>query len=242
MADSLENLSIGNIQLLQSEKGYRYSIDPILLARFVQVKNGACVVDLGTGCGILPVLLGQLSGASELVGVELQTDLAGRASQNVILNSLQERVKIVHDDIRNVRNIFKPATIDIVVSNPPYRHPNSGRIAPNDERAAARHELAGGLPEFITAARWLLKTGGYFAVVYLAQRLPELIATMIDAGIEPKRLRMVHPRYGSEAKMVLLEGRRGGRPGLQVESPLYIYNDSGTGREYTEEVLEMYDL
>ncbi|MCK4503108.1 MAG: SAM-dependent methyltransferase, partial [Desulfuromonadales bacterium] len=174
-------------------------------------------------------------------GIELQTELAERAVKNVVLNSLQERVSIVHDDIRNVRNFVKPATMDMVVSNPPYRHPDSGRIAPNDERAAARHELAGGLPEFIAAAKWLLKNGGGFAVIYLAERLPKLLTTLVAAGIEPKRLRMVHPRYGAEAKLVLLEGRKGGRPGLQVEPPLFIYKTGGSGREYSEEVLRMYD-
>ena len=241
MKETLDNLSIGNLQLLQAENGYRYSLDPILLARFVNVKHGSQVVDLGTGCGILPLLLARLSDSVDLTGIELQPELADRAMRNVELNCLGDRVRILREDIRKIKDTFPVGCADLVISNPPYRQLNSGRIAPNDERAAARHELAGGLADFVTAAGWLLKTGGNFSVIYLAERLPELMVEMVSAGIEPKRLRMVHPRQGDAAKMVLLEGNKGGRPGLQVEKPLYIYMASGTGRDYTEEVLQMYE-
>ncbi|MDX2493391.1 MAG: tRNA1(Val) (adenine(37)-N6)-methyltransferase [Desulfuromusa sp.] len=241
MKETLDNLSIGNLQLLQAESGYRYSLDPILLARFVSVKKGNWVVDLGTGCGILPLLLVRLSDADECLGIEIQPELAGRAARNVELNLLHDRVRIVQGDIRNIQDILPIGCSDLVVSNPPYRQLDSGRIAPNDERAAARHELAGGLTDFVAAARWLLKNGGSFAMIYLVERLPELMAEMIAGGIEPKRMRMIHPRQGEAAKMVLLEGRKGGRPGLQVENPLYIYKNNGAGRDYTEEVLQMYE-
>ena len=241
MKETLDSLSIGDLQLLQAEGGYRYSLDPILLARFVNVKKGTRVVDLGTGCGILPLLLARLSLAADLAGIELQSELADRAIRNVKLNSLQGRVRILREDIRNIRNVLPASCADLVVSNPPYRLSDSGRIAPNDERAAARHELAGGLADFVAAASWILINGGSFAVIYLAERLPELMVKMIAVGIEPKRLRMVHPRQGEVAKMVLLEGRKGGRPGLQVEKPLYVYKNGEGERDYTEEVLLMYE-
>ena len=241
MKETLDSLSPGNLQLLQSESGYRYSLDPILLARFVKVKKGARVVDLGTGCGILPLLVARLSDATECVGIELQPELADRAARNVELNSLRERVHIMQGDIRGIREIFPASCFDLVMSNPPYRQLDSGRIAPNDERAAARHELAGGVADFVAAASWLLINGGSFAVIYLAERLPELIMEMIARGIEPKRLRMVYPRQSETARMVLLEGRKGGRPGLQIEKPLCIYKDNAAERDYTEEVLQMYE-
>ncbi|MDX2496130.1 MAG: tRNA1(Val) (adenine(37)-N6)-methyltransferase [Desulfuromusa sp.] len=241
MKETLDSLSIGNLQLLQAESGYRYSLDPILLARFVKIKKGARVVDLGTGAGILPLLLARLSDAAELVGIELQSELAARAGRNVELNFLQGRVRILREDVRNIRDIYPVSCVDLVVSNPPYRQPDSGRIAPNDERAIARHELSGGLADFVAAASWLLKNGGCFSVIYLAERLPELMTRMVTAGIEPKRLRMIHSRQSEAAKMVLLEGRKGGRPGLVVEKPLYLYKDSVLGRDYTEEVLRMYE-
>lgn len=241
MDETLDSLSIGNLQILQAENGYRYSLDPVVLARFIKLGHARRVVDLGTGCGILPLLLAKLGDAEELVGVEVQHDLADRAKRNVVFNGLQSRIRILHEDVRAIRNVFPAGCADLVVSNPPYRRPDSGRIAPNDERAMARHELSGGLTDFIAAASWLLKNGGLFAVIYLAERLPELMSAMMMAGLEPKRLRMVHPCQGQSAKMVLLEGRKGGRPGLQVEAPLYVYADSGGRRNYSAEVLQMYE-
>lgn len=241
MKETLNNLSIGHIQLLQAEKGYRYSLDPILLARFVNVRKSRQIVDLGSGCGILPILLARLSDATALIGIELQAGLADRAARNVGLNSLQHRVDILQGDVRNIKAIVPGNSTDLVVSNPPYRQLKSGRIAPNDERAIARHELSGGLADFVGAASWLLKNSGNFSVIYLAERLPELLAAMMSVGLEPKRLRMVHPRKNKEAKMVLLEGRKGGQPGMRVEAPLYVYTDIAGGRNYTAEILQMYE-
>lgn len=238
MKETVDELSVGNLRLIQAEKGYRFSLDPVLLARFVAVRSGATVVDLGTGSGILPLLLAKLSDARELLGIERQPQLAKRAERNIELNGLQERVRIVPGDVRLIRQLLPVDSADLVVSNPPYRQVGKGCISPADERAAARHELAGGLADFVAAAAWLLKNGGNFALIYLAERLPELFAQMIANGIEPKRLRMIHPRRLESARMALVEGRRGGRPGLIVEPPLYIYE--GAGREYTAEVLAMY--
>ena len=241
MKETLDTLTIGNIQLLQRENGYRYSLDPILLSRFVNIKKSGRVIDLGSGCGILPLLLARLSDVKELIGIEIQSGLAERSRRNVKLNALQGRVQILQGDICDIRNLLPVNCADLVVSNPPYRRRASGRIAPDDERAIARHELVGQLADFVAAGSWLLNNGGRFTVIYLAERLPELMAAMVAVRIEPKRLRMVHPRQGESAKMVLLEGRKGGHPGLQVEKPLYIYKNNGIGRDYTEEVLQMYE-
>jgi len=240
MKETLNTLSIGNLQILQGESGYRYSLDPILLSRFVQIKKTARIVDLGAGCGILSLLLARLSDAEELIGIEIQSELAERAIRNVQLNNLQDRVQILPGDIRNIQNLLPVSSVDLVVSNPPYRPPGSGRIAQDSERATARHELSGGLVDFVAAAKWLLKNGGSFTVIYLAERLPELMMEMVVAGIEPKRLRMIHSRQGAPAKIVLLEGCKGGRPGLRVEKPLYLYETDGAERDYTEEVLQIY--
>jgi tRNA1(Val) A37 N6-methylase TrmN6 len=239
MNETIDELSIGNLRLIQAERGYRFSLDPVLLARFVDVRSGDSVVDLGTGCGVLPLLLAKLSTAEELIGVELQSQQAERAQRNIELNELSPRIHIVHGDLRQIRGLLPVASADLVVSNPPYRQVGSGRISPADERAVARHELAGGLTDFVSAASWLLKNGGRFAVIYLAERLPELLMQMAAVNIEPKRLRMIHPRQRDPAKMVLVEGRKAGRPGLVVEEPLFIYK--GDGRDYTDEVLSMYE-
>lgn len=242
MDETLDNLTIGNLRLLQAKKGYRYSLDPFLLVNFVRKNRYSRIVDLGTGCGIILLLLATMSDADELIGIELQMDLAERAQRNVALNSLQGRVRIQQGDIRFIEPLWTASCADLVVCNPPYRSANSGRIAPDDERAMARHELAGGLSDFISAAEKLLKNHGTFAIIHLAERLPHVIDNMIEKGIEPKRLRMVHPYYGAEAKLVLLEGRKGGGPGLQIEAPLFIYKEQGVKRVYTDEVMQMYGL
>jgi len=236
--ETIDSLGLGNLQLIQARDGYRFSLDPVLLARFVEVRERNQIVDLGTGSGVIPLLLARLTPVKLVTGIELHPEQAQRAQQNVELNNLQAVVKIVQGDIRRIRELLPSAQTDLVISNPPYRKLRSGRLAPNDERAAARHELAGDLEDFVRAAAWLLNNGGRFALIYLAERLPELFSRMAACGIEPKRLRMIHPRQGDPAKMALVEGRKMGRPGLTVEPPLVIYQ--GTGRDYTAEVLQMY--
>lgn len=240
MDETLDSLSFGDLRLYQAKKGYRYSLDPILLARFVTPRQWQRVIDLGTGSGVIPLVLARLDRGEELIGVELQAPLAERAQKNVALNELQDKVRIYQGDIRNIKELFPAGEADLVVSNPPFRGSGSGRIAPEDERAAARHELAGGLTDFIAAAHWLLKYGGVFSVVHLAERLSEIVSCMRDYGLEPKRMRFVHPRSGESARLVLIEAKKGGKPGLEIEPPLMIYRSTGADREYTEEVLRMY--
>ena len=239
-ADSVTLLNVGNLQIVQAAKGYRFSLDPILLSHFAAEGAAEQVVDLGTGSGVMLLVLTHLTQAPSLIGIELQPALAARAQKGVELNGLQERVRIIQGDLRQMRHLLPVGEADLVVANPPYRRPGSGRIAPDDERAIARHELAGGLRDFVTAAGWLLANRGRFAIIYLVERLPELLARMVEQNIEPKRLRMVHSRAQKPARMVLVEGCKNGRPGMTVEAPLYIYKVSGIGREYSDEVLGMY--
>jgi tRNA1Val (adenine37-N6)-methyltransferase len=238
--ETLDQLLPGNLQLWQAKAGHRYSIDAVLLARFVRLEQCRQIADLGTGNGVLPLLLSHLSAAEKICGFELQEEMAARARRNVALNGLSARVSIHQADICLIKEIHAGGMMDLVVSNPPYRAVASGRVAPNDERAHARHELTGTIEDFAAAASWLLKAGGQFAVVYLAERLNLLLGTMTRSGIEPKRLRMVHTTVDSAARLVLVEGSKGGRPGLQVEKPLILYVSGQVGRCYTDEVEQMY--
>ncbi|MBD1400167.1 tRNA1(Val) (adenine(37)-N6)-methyltransferase [Pelovirga terrestris] len=239
-SETLDQLMPGNLQLWQAKEGHRYSIDAVLLARFVRLGTCRQLADLGTGNAVLPLLLASLTGDAHICGFELQQEMVARARRNVELNGLAERISICATDIRNIRDIWEPGAMDLVVSNPPYRAPISGRVAPNDERAHARHELAGTIDDFALAAAWLLKNGGRFAVVYLVERLNQLFIAMTRAGLEPKRLRMIHATAHSAARLVLVEGIKGGRPGLQVEKPLVLYESCQAERRYTEEVEQMY--
>jgi tRNA1Val (adenine37-N6)-methyltransferase len=242
MDETLDSLPFGSLQLFQARSGYRYSLDPVLLARFIKHKKWQTVIDLGTGCGILPMVLARLGLSENLVGIELQTTLVQRAEKNVELNDLQKHIAIHQGDVRQVEQTYPAGIADLVVSNPPYRQLNSGQIAPDDERACARHEVAGGLNDFVGAAAWLLKYGGVFSLVHLAERLPEISGALIRHGLEPKRLRFVHPHSGDAARMVLIEAKKGGKAGVTVEPPLLVYRDYGCDRKYTQEVLEMYEL
>lgn len=214
-----------------NSSGYRHSLDPILLADFAAAEKGSSIADLGTGAGILPLLLAQSTSASRIVGIEIQDGLAARARQAVAAAGHEQRIAIVQTDLRACRSLFSPESFDAVISNPPFRQPGRGRIASDVERAAARHEMHGTLADFIAAARYLLKQGGRCYMVYLPERLAELLGLLREARLEPKRLRCVHGKVGGAATMVLVEARRNGRPGLMVEAPLFVFD----GPEYTLE-------
>ena len=239
--ETLDDLTIGGLKIIQTKNGYRFSLDPVLLNGFIPGVRNCSVLDLGTGNGIIPLLLSARNQALSIAGVEVQQEMAERAGRTMQLNGLEASVRIVQGDIRDLPfGGLEVAAFDVVTANPPYREPGTGRVAADDERGMARHELAGGLDAFIRAAGSMLKSGGNFYVVYLAERLAELITGMASFDLEPKRLRFVHPREGQPARLVLAQGRKNGRPGMKVESPLVVYK--GEGRDYTDEVLTMYGV
>jgi len=238
--ETIDTLFNDSLQLVQAASGYRFSLDPILLADFVCTDGCFNALDLGAGCGILSLLLARKHPFLSITGWEFQAQMVERAGRSVLLNGFSETVTIVEADVRCFRKLVKAGQVDLVATNPPYRLPGNGRISPGDERAAARHELNGGLAEFLAAASWAIKNRGRFAIVYLAERLSELLVGMTAVGIEPKRLRMVHPRPLESARMVLVEGVKGGKPGLKIEPPLYIYKGDDGNRDYTDEVMRIY--
>lgn len=237
--ETIDPLGLTDLRLIQPKKGYRFSIDPVLLCAFVPSIKNTRVVDLGTGNGIIPLLLSARKEAQSIIGVELQPAMVERARRSVKLNGLEGVIRILPGDVRALPEGLLAGGYDVVTANPPYRTQETGRIAPEDERAMARHELSGGLYDFLSAAVSLLKPGGRFYVVYLAERVAELLSEMHSCRLQPKRLRMVHSREGDPARMVLVEGSKDGKPGMVVEAPLIIY--IGEGRVYSEEVLAMYE-
>lgn len=234
--ETLDELRPGGLRIIQKKEGYRFSLDPVLLCAFARIESGETVCDLGTGSGVIPLLLARRVSVGCITGIEVQPELADRARRSVALNGLEQRVTILVCDLRRIREILAAESCRVVLANPPYRPPGSGRLSPRSERALARHEVHGDLEDFVVCAAWLLPTGGRFYLVYLAERMAELLTAMRAAGLEPKRLRCVHSRQGEEARLVLVEGRKGGGPGLKVEAPLYIYDDGS----YTAEVLAVY--
>lgn len=233
--ETLNALGESGLRIIQPKHGFRFSLDPLLLTAFTRLKPGEKAIDLGTGTGVIPLLLAQRHPRTDLVGIELHAEAADRARRSVALNQLEERIKIIQGDLRDCRTPGMNQAFDVVVTNPPYRRLATGRIAPEAHRAVSRHELHGALEDFLDSARYLLKSGGRFYMIYLPERLPELLALMCMKRIEPKRLRCIHSRDHEAACLVLVEGRRDGRPGLTIEPPLRIYQ----GDEYSAELCDM---
>lgn len=228
----------GRIQIRQDRTGYRFSIDAVLLAHYARPRPADCVLDLGTGCGIIPLILAFRHPDITIYGVEIQKELSDLGVLNVRNNRMQERITILCQDMRNLKPDMIAGPVDLVVCNPPYRKPNSGRLNPDHQRAVARHEIKATLPDVLMAARRMLRTAGKFAVIYAAERTVELFTQMHAIGIEPKMLRNIHSSRDTAAKLVLVEGVKGGRPGTRIAPPLIMYDERG---DYTSEVLDMFE-
>jgi tRNA1Val (adenine37-N6)-methyltransferase len=223
----------GKVALCQTLKGYRFSIDAVLLAAVVHPKPGEVVLDLGTGCGVVPIILAFRYPGVRCIGIELQPSLARLAEQNVTANHMQDQIRILHQDMRSIKQDAIEGPVDWIVSNPPYRPTGCGRMNPDTERAVARHEIHLCLNELMQVCRKVLKTGGRFAVIYPVERLVDLLDEMRSSGIEPKWMQSVHSHKDEAAKLVLVQGMMRSNPGLKVSPPLVIYDDHG---RYTREV------
>ena len=231
---TLDGLFQGEIKLFQPSDGYRFSIDAPILASFVKVKKGEKLIELGTGNGVILIILGKkYSYLEELWGIEIQRDLFELAQENVKMNGLSERIRIIEGDVKEIERHFSPQSFQVVVSNPPYYPASSGRINPENKKALARHEIMGTIEDFLNATSYLLKEKGRCYFIYPQKRAITLLVEMRKRRLEPKKIRFVHPKPKEEAKMVLVEGIKGGKEGLVVEPPLYIFDEKGS---YTEEM------
>jgi len=234
--ETLDTLFDGQLRILQTRKGYRFSLDAILLAHFATVREAEKIADLGTGNGVIPMIIACRKPLTSVLGVEVQEGLARRARRNVQRNNLEQRIQIMQGDVRAINRIAAPESFDGVVCNPPYRKPTSGRVSPNAEKRIARHEIMGTLQDFIEAGRYLLTAKGRMTLVYPAVRCVDLLQAMRGTGLEPKLLRMVHSCTGTEASLILVEGVKGGRSGAKIMRPLFIYE---RGKTYSAEVAAM---
>jgi tRNA1Val (adenine37-N6)-methyltransferase len=221
--ETLDEFLDGRLRLIQSAKGYRFSIDAVLLAQFVTVKPRDVVVDLGSGCGIISLLLLLEKPVARVVAMEIQGDLADQTVRNAALNGVADRMGVLLADLRQVP--FRKPVADVVVCNPPFRRPGSGRVNPDRQRAIARHEIMASLNDILSAANAVLKPRGRVALIYPAGRLVELLVRMRAFDFEPKRLQVVYPSMEEESKLVLVEGARGGKGGVKVLPPLIDQGD-----------------
>lgn len=229
--ETLDKILEGYLRVFQTKRGYRFSLDSILLAHFVSLKPRTSAIDLGCGNGIILLILAKRFPNVHFVGLEIQEKLAALAQKNSRLNDLGERVEIFSGDASNIKNIFPAHSFDAVIFNPPYRKLSSGRINPLEEKAIARHEIKGSLKDFLKAAKYLLKPTGKVFTIYPAKRLVELICLFRESGIEPKKMKLVFSDNSSDAGFILAEGKKGGREELKIEPSLFIYD---LGKNYTE--------
>ncbi|MFA6033583.1 MAG: methyltransferase [Myxococcota bacterium] len=235
--ESVDTLYGGKVTLSQRRRGYRFTADAVLLAHSALGVRGD-VIDLGTGCGIVPVVLGMFGKAGSVTGLEIQEGLASIASRNVLTNGLAGKVRIVTGDIRGVRALFPPQLYDHVVSNPPYQPVDEGRINPDSEKAAARHEVLCSIADVVAAASYLLRGRGTFRIIYPNMRLVELLAMMRKGGLEPRRMRFVHDRAADPSKVSVIEAVKGAGPGMEIGPPIVFREPDGRP---TAEYVKIFD-
>jgi tRNA1Val (adenine37-N6)-methyltransferase len=236
-SERLDDLQRNGYQIIQDPERFCFGMDAVLLSGFASAPEGGRVLDLGTGTGIIPILMSAKTKASELIGLEIQEDSADMARRSVILNDLQEKVKIVQGDIKEAGEIFDAASFDVVTCNPPYMIGGHGLKNPEGPKAIARHEVLCDLEDVVRAAARCLKSGGKFYMVHRPFRLTEIMVLMHQYHVEPKRMQLVYPYIDKEPTMVLIEGARGGRSRITVEKPLIIYEAPG---KYTPEIYDIY--
>jgi tRNA1Val (adenine37-N6)-methyltransferase len=236
--ETIEALFGGRLKILQKKKGYRYTIDSILLAHFVELKEEERMLELGAGSGVISLVLSFLNPSIRITGIEIQERLAGMAGRSIMLNGLEGMVEIFHGDARNAGDHVEARSFDVAVFNPPYRKMGSGKVNPREEKALARHEVEGSVAEFLRAARRALKPGGRLFLVYPCSRMVEALHRMRSEKLEPKRLRMVHSRPGSRGDFILVEGMKGGGEELSVLAPLFIYDGDGGYSEELEAIFK----
>ena len=235
--ERIDDLQRNGYKIIQDPCRFCFGMDAVLLSGFARADKGDQVLDLGTGTGIIPILMEAKTEASHLIGLEIQEESADMARRSVALNGLEKKIDIVTGDIRQADKLFGKSTMDVVTSNPPYMIGQHGLKNPDSEKAIARHEVLCTLEDVVKAAAALLKPGGNFFMVHRPFRLTEIMTCLSKYKLEPKRMRLVYPFVDKEPNMVLIEANRGGRSRLTVEKPLIVYKEQGV---YTDEIYEVY--
>lgn len=235
--ERIDELHRNGYRIIQDKNRFCFGMDAVLLSGFARVKQGERALDLGTGTGIIPILLEAKTEGSHFTGLEIQEDSADMARRSVALNGLQEKIDIVTGDIKDASNIFGASSFDVVTVNPPYMVGQHGLKNPQEAKAIARHEILCTLEDVVRESARLLKPQGHFFMVHRPFRLAEIICMMHEYHVEPKRMKLVYPFVDKEPNMVLLEGMRGGRPRMTVEKPLIVYREQDV---YTDEIYDIY--
>ena len=257
--ERIDDLEYKNLKIIQNKDGFCFGVDSVLLSDFAkEIKNGSKGVDLGTGTGIISILLTAKTKLAKIIGVEIQKEVAEMAARSVELNNMQERIEIINC---NIKEIFAPNSgksfskvtlekdsiihqslpreaFDLVVTNPPYKKLETGKVNENQMKYISRHEVTANLEDFIKATKYLLKDNGAFYMVHRPERLVDIVELMRKYKIEPKKIRFVHSNINKAPNLVLIKGVKNANAFLKIEKPLIIYQENG---EYTEEIYKIYD-
>lgn len=235
--ERLDDLQRNGYHIIQRTNGFCFGMDAVLLSGFASVRTGERVLDLGTGTGIILLLLEAKYEGEYYTGLEIQEDIADMARRSVLCNSLEKKINIVTGDIKEASRLFGAASFDVVTSNPPYMNDDHGLKNPDLGKAISRHEVLCTLDDVVREASKVLKPGGRFYMVHRPRRLIEIVTVLTRYKLEPKRMKLVHPFVNKEANMVLIEAVRGGKSMIKVEAPIIVYKEPGV---YTDEIYDIY--
>lgn len=235
--ERLDDLQRNGYRIIQNPEKFCFGMDAVLLSGFVKTKKGDCLLDMGTGTGIIPILLSAKTECAHLTGLEIQEESADMAGRSVAINGLEDKITIVTGDIKEADQLFPSASFDCITCNPPYMIGQHGLTNPDEPKAIARHEICCTLEDVVRSAAKLLKPGGHFFLVHRPFRLAEIITTLTQYKLEPKRMQLVYPYVDKEPNMVLLEAVRGGKSRMTVEKPLIVYQSPGV---YMPEIYDIY--
>ncbi|QEK13393.1 tRNA1(Val) (adenine(37)-N6)-methyltransferase [Crassaminicella thermophila] len=235
--ERVDDLQCRGLRLIQNPEGFCFGIDAVLLSNFCEIRKNWRVIDLGTGTGIIPILLAGKTNAKEILGVEIQEEVAEMASRSVKLNKLEEKVKIINEDLNKIFDHVNQNSFDAVTSNPPYMNEGAGLLNPESMKAISRHEIKCTLEDVIRISSKLLKDRGHFYMVHRPHRLVDIIYLCRQYRLEPKKIRFVHPNKNKKPNILLIQCVKFGRPELKFMDPLYVYNEDGS---YTDEIHKIY--
>lgn len=238
MENRIDDLGIGNLKIIQNKKYFCFGVDAVLLSHFSKtMRENGIVLDIGTGNGILPLLLSHKTNQKKIYGIEIQKELFGLANENVKLNNLSELIELINDNICNIEKHFKSSTFDTIVCNPPYKKKGSGLTNENEYIQIAKHEIHCSLEDIISKSSYLLNNSGKLFMVHRPDRLVDILYFFRKYNIEPKTMQFVHSRLNEPPVLVLIEGIKTARPFLKIQKPLYIYDNENN---YTEEINKIY--
>ena len=237
--ERIDDLEFKGLRIIQNEKGFCFGIDSVLLSDFAKnIKKDSLVLDLGTGTGIIPILLCGKTELKKIIGVEIQEEVSDMAKRSALLNNLQDKFQVFNENILNLNKIYDNQTFDVIVTNPPYKKKDTGIINEDERKIISRHEITANLEDFIKVSKDLLKDKGEFYMVHRPERLVDIFSLLRKYKIEPKELRFVYSNINKPPKLVLVKGIKNSKSFLKVDKNLYIYDDKGN---YTNEILKIYN-